>query len=90
MLIDEIRKRTEEKVTYHKQDEERKQDILKTIQVMVDEIRKFADLGKHELTVTLLENDERPITKHFQEQGFKTNIKLDLSKEYLRHLTISW
>lgn len=90
MLIDEIRKRTEEKVTYHKQDEERKQDILKTIQVIVDEIRKFADLGKHELTVTLLENDERPITKHFQEQGFKTNIKLDLSKEYLRHLTISW
>lgn len=90
MLIDEIRKRTEEKVAYHKQQEERNQDILKTIQVMEFKIREFADLGKNELSVTLFENDIQPINKHFLEQGFKTNIKLDLSKGYLRHLTISW
>lgn len=89
MLVDEIRKRTEEKVAYHKQQEIFKTDALEEIKLIERDIGIEADMGRREKRIEIYEHLENYIVKYFQEQGFKLDSKLGKSL-ITRHLTISW
>ena len=89
MLVNEIRKRTEEKVAYHKQQEEFKSKALEEIKLIEHNIGIEADMGRNEYRVKIYKPFEEYIVKYFQKQGFKTDSKIGDSI-IARHLTISW
>ena len=90
MLVDEIRKMTEEKIAYHEWQEEISRLTVVKIELCVQGIKKVASMGKCEYKITESNNYTKKIVTYFKEQGF--DVISNECPEVLDYdtITISW